>query len=63
MLALFEQTTLAENSYQLSIKEGALLWNTEEGHREVQYSHEPKTGIWKRLLVRLIALLPAENLL
>lgn len=63
VLALFEQTTLAENSYQLSIKEGALLWNTVEGHREVQYSHEPKTGIWKRLLVRLIALLPAENLL
>lgn len=63
VLALFEQTTQAENSYQLSIKEGALLWNTEERGREIQYSLEPKTGIWKRLLVRLIALLPAENLL
>lgn len=63
VLALFEQTTRAENSYRLSSNKETLLWNTLENGREIQYSHEPKTGIWKRLLVRLIALLPAENLL
>jgi len=63
VLALFNQTTRAENSYRLSIKAGALSWNTIENDKEVQYNREPKTGIWKRLLVRLIALLPAENLL
>lgn len=63
ILELFRQTTQPKNCYRLSTEEQGLCWNTTEHGHQVQYSHEPKAGIWKRMLVRLIALLPAENLL
>jgi len=63
VLTLFKQTTRPENCYRLSFKDDSLHWSTEERGQRREYRHEPKTGIWKRLLVRLIGLLPAENLL
>ncbi|MCW8983468.1 MAG: phospholipase D-like domain-containing protein, partial [Gammaproteobacteria bacterium] len=63
VLNLFTQSIRSENSYRLSFQQGSLRWQTKEGRREIQYNNEPKSSFWKRLLVRLIGLLPAENLL
>jgi putative cardiolipin synthase len=63
VLTLFEQMTQPENSYRLSLHHNVLCWSSVEKGEQLQYHHEPQSGIWRRLLVRLIGLLPAEQLL
>ncbi|MDH3353896.1 MAG: phospholipase D-like domain-containing protein, partial [Chromatiales bacterium] len=63
IISLFEQTTQIENSYKLFLRDDLLLWSSCEDGKKVEYSHDPKARIWKRIVVRLMALLPAENLL
>lgn len=64
-IKLFELTTSTENSYHLSLKPDMkhLLWTGRKQGKTKSYNQEPEAGLFRRILVRLIALLPVENLL
>jgi putative cardiolipin synthase len=67
-LALFQHSTTPQNSYRVELRDPAdtasgLVWVTRENGEEVRYYHEPRASLWRRLMVRLIGLLPIESLL
>ena len=61
---LLHRTCAEENSYRLALDEKKRLrWRCTEKGEPRRYRHEPKASLARRLLVRLIALLPIESLL
>jgi len=40
-----------------------LEWVTEENGKEMRYFHEPKTGLWRRITVKILSLFAPEKML
>jgi putative cardiolipin synthase len=40
-----------------------LEWVTEEKGKEVRYFHEPETGLWRRITVKILSLFAPEKML
>ncbi|MEZ9820403.1 phospholipase D family protein [Shewanella sp. 10N.286.45.A1] len=53
------ETSLAADTYRLSLEGDALIWHDDQKGREI-YS-EPDAGLWRKFLVDCIALLPIES--
>lgn len=62
---LFNKTSSAENSYRISINKinNRLSWMTENNKHKVYYFYEPGAGLFKKIAVYILTLLPIENLL
>ena len=64
IIHFFNNAVSLENSYQLKLnREGDIRWISQENGVNQQFNQEPKAGIWKRVIVLLIGLLPVEHLL
>lgn len=62
----FNAMAQPENAYQPALAEGAagheaLQWTTRENGSDVVYHTEPAPNVWKRLLSRVLALLPVRR--
>ncbi len=63
-IEIFKRATSVENSYQLSLRDNKnLIWQCGDTSAEQQCDAEPDVGLWKKVLVTLIGLLPVESLL
>jgi putative cardiolipin synthase len=72
---LFEESTSMRRAYQVRFKTSSkeiegmpsddigLEWVTEENGKEVRYFHEPKTGLWRRISVKVLSLVAPEKML
>jgi len=59
-----EKNMRPENSWRVALDEhGQIRWTEESVGVETHYTHEPKTGAWRRFWSGLIALLPVEKYL
>jgi cardiolipin synthase C len=54
---------LDHTAYRMELDGGRLVWVTHEGDKEVRYTSEPATSLWKRFQVRLLSWLPIEWML
>ena len=66
--ALFEEAVRPGHAFHVVLSEpgqarSALLWITEEGGKEGRYRHDPLTGVWRRLVSKLLELVAPEDLL
>jgi putative cardiolipin synthase len=73
--SLFEESASVHRAFKVILRTGPtesngsaserdkLEWITEENGKEVRYSHEPKTGLWRRLSVRFLSLFAPEKML
>jgi cardiolipin synthase C len=72
---LFEENTTLQRAFRVTLRtnspemEGSrpegywLEWVTEEDGKEVCYFHEPKTGLWRRISVKILSLFAPEKML
>ena len=72
---LFEESTSRHRAFRVTLRtsstevsgsppEGTgLEWVTEENGKEVRYSHEPETGLWRRISVKFLSLFAPEKML
>jgi putative cardiolipin synthase len=72
---LFEESTSMHRAFRVTFRTSAaeangspsentrLEWITEENGKEVRYSREPKTGLWRRFSVRFLSLFAPEKML
>ena len=72
---LFEESTSSHRAFKVTLRKSStevngspsadngLEWITEENGKEVRYSHEPKTGLWRRLTVKVLSLFAPEKML
>jgi len=72
---LFEETTSMHRAFRVTLRtsstevsgspsEGTELeWVMDENGKEVRYFHEPETGWWRRLTVKLLSLFAPEKML
>ncbi|MDJ0808348.1 MAG: phospholipase D family protein [Gammaproteobacteria bacterium] len=59
-----ERNMRRENSWRVELDEsGAPLWIGWENDAQIHYSHEPKSGFWRRLKSSLLSILPIEKYL
>lgn len=52
-----------ERAYRLQQAGGKLQWSTRQDGQVLRFDTEPHAGFWRRLAVRLLALLPIDGLL
>jgi putative cardiolipin synthase len=62
----FEAMTLPQSSYSVALGSGSghsthLVWRTVENGSRVEYTIEPDKNPWRRIEVRLLALLPLDS--
>ena len=51
-----------ENAYRLNLdKSGHITWTTIENGKEITYTSEPKVGLWDKMKVNFLQLLPMEK--
>ena len=72
---LFEESTSMHRAFKVTLRTSTaeadgspsestrLEWITEENGKEVRYSREPKTTLWRRLSVRFFSLFAPEKML
>ena len=63
VIELFRRSTDLDNSYQVRRVNSRTCWLTHENGSETKYYKDPNVGIWKRLGVFIMSLLPIESLL
>jgi putative cardiolipin synthase len=64
MARRFDLMVRPQAAYRLSLRpgsHGAIEWRTEVNHQELALSREPSRGVWQRLKVRFLSLLPIER--
>ena len=62
VMAYMNEGIKAENSYHLQLDEqGHIMWITEENDKKKVYRSEPKTGVWDKLKVNILQMLPLED--
>ena len=73
--SLFEESASAHRAFRVTLRTSsteangspsagnALEWVTEENGKEVRYFHEPETGLWRRITVKILSLLAPEKML
>ena len=63
-IELFNRSTSPDNSFHLRLdKKKNLNWFTNESGKKIQYQHEPKVSLMRKLGVYIMSLLPIEGLL
>jgi putative cardiolipin synthase len=62
---LFNKTISSKNSYRMSLDESGkkISWRAQENGKEVCYTDEPEAGVFRKLSVFILSLLPIESLL
>jgi len=72
---LFEESTSMHRSFRVAFRTSSaegdgspspgtgLEWVTEEKGKEVRYFHEPETGLWRRITVKVLSLFAPEKML
>jgi len=72
---LFEETTSLHRAFRVTFRMDSpevngspsggtgLEWVTEENGKEVRYFHEPETGLWRRITVKILSLFAPEKML
>jgi putative cardiolipin synthase len=72
---LFEESASAHRAFRVTLRTDStesngsaserdeLEWITEENGKEVRYSHEPETGLWRRITVKILSLFAPEKML
>jgi len=72
---LFEESTSVHCAFRVTLRTSAveasgspsestrLEWITEENGKELRYSHEPETGLWRRITVKILSLFAPEKML
>ncbi len=61
---LFEENTSLKRAYRVTFRNSSRLeWVSEENGKEVRYSHEPETGLWRRLSLKFLSLFAPEKML
>jgi len=72
---LFEESTSARRAFRVTLRMDStevsgspsartkLEWVTEENGKEMRYSHEPETGLWRRITVKILSLFAPEKML
>ncbi|MCX5807995.1 MAG: phospholipase D family protein [Proteobacteria bacterium] len=60
----FEAGASLRYSYKVTLSDNSsLIWKTEEDGKEVEYTHDPMTSIWRRLSVQFMSIFVPESLL
>ncbi len=72
---LFEESTSMHRAFRVTLRTSSpeadgspsgstgLEWVTEENGKEVRYFHEPETGLWRRITVKILSLFAPEKML
>jgi putative cardiolipin synthase len=72
---LFEESASAHRAFRVTLRTGStesngsaserdeLEWITEQNGKEVRYFHEPETGLWRRITVKILSLFAPEKML
>jgi putative cardiolipin synthase len=72
---LFEESTAKHRAFRVTLRTSStgangslsevprLEWVTEENGKEERYSREPKTGLWRRISVKVLSLFAPEKML
>ena len=58
---IFKETVEPENSYKVTAADGDLRWTTTDEGREIEFTREPRAGIWRRVQEFIIRFLPVED--
>jgi len=73
--SLFEESASAHRAFRVTLTKSSteangspsadtrLEWITEEDGKEVRYFHEPETGLWRRIKVKILSLLAPEKMM
>lgn len=61
VLQMFNDSISADSSYKVSLDDRLLTWQTKEKGKAKYYHREPKAGLWRRVQLLFISLLPIEN--
>jgi len=62
VIAYMDEGIKAENAYRLGLdKNGHITWTTVENGEKVIYTSEPKVGVWDKMKVNLLQMLPMED--
>jgi putative cardiolipin synthase len=59
--SIFAEQIGATSSYRLTLSDGALLWKDGQGIQEKTWHRDPEASVWRRIGVKMIALLPIES--
>jgi hypothetical protein len=59
--SIFAEQIGATSSYRLTLSDGALLWKDGQGTQEKTWHRDPEASVWRRIGVKMIALLPIES--
>ncbi len=61
----FDEEILPNDCFRvfLSDDNSHLIWKTEEEGKEVEYTHDPMTSIWRRLAVKFMSIFVPESIL
>ncbi len=72
---LFEESTSMHRAFRVALRMDStqvngspsagtkLEWVTEENGKEMRYFHEPETGLWRRITVKILSLFAPEKML
>ena len=59
---MFEVSTMPQYTYKLELSDKSrLVWKSEENGKEVIYTHEPMTSLWRRFSAGFISILAPES--
>jgi putative cardiolipin synthase len=73
--SFFEESASAHRAFRVTLRTSSteensspsvgtqLEWVTEENGKEMRYFHEPKTGLWRRITVKILSLFAPEKML
>lgn len=61
--ALFTRATSLDNSYQVSINKGSLMWKTKTNGQVTSFTREPNVSTLRKVANFILGLLPIESLL
>jgi putative cardiolipin synthase len=60
----FEIWSLPQYCFKVTLSDNSgLIWKTEEEEKEVEYTHDPMTSIWRRLAVKFMSIFIPESFL
>jgi len=64
VVGLFENGTMPQYCFKVTLSDDSrLIWKTQEEGREVVYTHDPMTSVWRRFSVGFMSVFVPESLL
>jgi len=64
VIRMFDEVTAPDSSYRIMLPENGapgVVWRTTENKRQLDYTSEPKAGVWRNVEAGFIGLLPIEG--